>query len=312
VVANGLPAPSYQWDFNGTNLADQTNAQLIIAITQTNQAGTYSVTVSNLAGSTNVSFVLTVTPKPNLTITEVMSSENKGTEDSTLSTQDWWELSNLGNFPVNLQGFRFDDNHDLFTDAQTITNAVIIASGESIVLVEDMTSDDFRAWWGAQNLPANLQIVTYPSIGFSSDGDSIYLWNAAATSTADLVTSITFPLATRGVSFSFDPASKNFGGLSVLGQNGAFIAATNGDIGSPGTITSLPRVTQLGLNSNGEFNLSFVTQPAIHYSIEYKNYLTDPAWLTLTNFTAISDSFEFTDQTANTNTSRFYKIIITP
>jgi len=77
VAASGNPAPVYQWQFNHANLASQTNAQLALSNLQTNQTGTYSVSVTNLAGSTNASFVLTVTPKPNLVITEVMSSEAK-------------------------------------------------------------------------------------------------------------------------------------------------------------------------------------------------------------------------------------------
>ena len=213
---------------------------------------------------------------------------------------------------MNLQGYRFDDDHDSFTDAQTITNAVTIAPGESIVLVEDMTPADFRTWWGSQNLPANLQIITYPSIGFSSGGDAIYLWNAAATSITDTVASVTFSTATRGVSFGYDPASNTFGGLSVAGQNGAFVAVLNGDIGSPGTIINLPRFTQLNFVNGSGFNLNFVTQPNLGYNVEYKNNLADPAWLTLTNFTATSSLATVADPFAGTNSTRFYRIVVSP
>jgi hypothetical protein len=312
VQTSGNPVPSYQWQFNSTNLVGQTNSQLTLSLIQTNQTGTYSVIVTNLAGGTNTSFVLTVTSKPNLVITEVMSSEAKGAKGSTLSTEDWWELSNLGNFPVNLQGWRFDDDHDSFADAQTITNAATIASGESIILVEDMIPDDFRTWWGPQNLSANLQIITYPSIGFSSDGDAVFLWNAAANSVTDTVASVTFSTATKGVSFGYDPASNIFGGLSATGQDGAFVAAVNGDIGSPGTILNLPRFTQLGFNGGSGFNLSFVTQSNLNYSVEYKNNLTDPVWMTLTNFTAVSNLFVVADPAASTNSARFYRVLVIP
>jgi hypothetical protein len=312
VQASGSPAPAYQWQFNGTNLVGQTNSQLTLSSLQTNQMGTYSVNVTNLVGSTNASLVLTVTPKPNLLITEVMSSEAKGAKGSTLATGDWWELSNLGNFPVNLQGYRFDDDHDSFTDAQTITNNVTLIPGESIILVEDMTPGDFRTWWGAQNLPAHLQIITYSSIGFGADGDAVYLWNAAANSVTDTVASVTFSAATKGVSFGFDPAANIFGGLSVAGQNGAFVAAVNGDIGSPGTILSLPRFTEISFNGDHGFKLGFVTQTNLNYGVEYKNNLTDANWTTLTNFTASANSFIVTDPTADTNSARFYRIVVTP
>jgi hypothetical protein len=312
IAASGSPAPSYQWQFDSTNLVGQTNSQLTLSSIQTNQAGTYLVIVTNLAGVTNASFVLTITPKPNLVITEVMSSETKSAKGSTLATADWWELSNLGSFPVNLQGYRFDDGHDSFADADTITNPVTIAPGESIVLVEGMTPDDFRTWWGPQNLPARLQIITYPSIGFSSDGDAINLWNAAAGSTNDTVASVIFSTATKGVSFGYDPVANAFGGLSVAGQSGAFAAAVNGDIGSPGTIINPPQFTGISFNNGSGFKLSFVTQPNLNYRLEYKNNLAAANWTTLTNFTAASNSFIVTDPAADTNSARFYRIIVTP
>src|SRR5262249_22623320 len=149
VTATGSPTPWYQWMLDGKELDGQTNAQLTLMLTDTNQTGTYSVGVTNVAGSTNASFFLTVTPKPDLAITEAMSSEAKS--QTSLATSDWWELSNLGNFAVNLQGYRFDDDHDSFSDAFTITSAVTIQPGESIILVEDMTAANFRAWWGTTN-----------------------------------------------------------------------------------------------------------------------------------------------------------------
>jgi hypothetical protein len=309
VQASGSPAPAYQWQFNGTNLVGQTNSQLTLSSLQTNQTGIYSVGVTNLAGNTNASLVLTVTPKPHLLITEVMSSEAKG---STLATGDWWELSNLGNFPVALQGYRFDDDHDSFTDAQTITNNVTLLPGESIILVEDMTPGDFRIWWGAKNLSTNLQIITYSNIGFGAGGDAVYLWNAAANSVTDTVASVTFSAATKGVSFGYDPAANIFGGLSVVGQNGAFAAAVNGDIGSPGTILNRPRFTEVSFNRDSGFQLGFVTQTNLNYGVEYKNNLTDTNWTTLTNFTASTNLFIVTDPAADTNSARFYRIIVTP
>jgi hypothetical protein len=50
VAAAGTPAPTYQWLFNGTALAGQTSTALQLTKVATNQAGAYSVLVSNLAG----------------------------------------------------------------------------------------------------------------------------------------------------------------------------------------------------------------------------------------------------------------------
>lgn len=312
VVASAAPTPGYQWMFNGAPLSNQTNAQLTLSLTQAGQAGTYAVVVSNVLGTASASFALNLTPKPNLAITEVLSSESKGTNNSTLDHMDWWELSNLGTFPVNLHGFRFDDSHDSLADADIITNTAVIQPGESVVLVEDMTPAQFRLWWGAARLPANLQILSYPSIGFSSSADAIYVWNAAASASTDLVASVTFPAATRGVTFGYNPDTHAFGALSVAGQNGAFAAAVNGDVGSPGTLINLPSFTRYQFSAGTGFGLSFVTQPNRHYQVQYKDDLNSPSWTLLTELTANTTSATATDPNAGTNACRYYRVVITP
>ena len=50
-AASGLPAPSFQWRFNGTNISGMTNSTFtIVQVTLTN-AGTYSVVATNVAGA---------------------------------------------------------------------------------------------------------------------------------------------------------------------------------------------------------------------------------------------------------------------
>jgi hypothetical protein len=311
VEADGSPAPWYQWAYEGKDLADQTNAQLMLTDIETNQTGTYSVNVTNLAGGTSASFFLNVTLKPNLVITEVMASEAKAKNPDVVAS-DWWELSNFGNFPVNLRGYRFDDDHDSFADAFTISDAVTINPGESIVLAEDMTPEMFRAWWGDANLSTNLQVIMYPSIGFSADGDAIHLWNAAATSITDTVANVTYPAATKGVSFGYDLTSGAFGTLSVAGQSGAFAADEDGDIGSPGKVVGPPEFVRGVYHPDLSFNMRLATLPNLNYIIEYKNSLMEANWTVLTNFTASSNSFFLKDFTVGTNAARFYRIGVTP
>ena len=62
VAANGSGSLSYQWSFNGTNLARATNTSLTLTNVQFNQAGNYAVLVTNAFGSTlSSNAVLTVT-----------------------------------------------------------------------------------------------------------------------------------------------------------------------------------------------------------------------------------------------------------
>jgi endonuclease/exonuclease/phosphatase family metal-dependent hydrolase len=63
VSSTGNPAPTYQWQFNGTNLPGATSPTLALNNLTTNQVGNYSVIVTNSVVVTNSIFVsLIVTP----------------------------------------------------------------------------------------------------------------------------------------------------------------------------------------------------------------------------------------------------------
>ena len=49
--ASGVPAPAYQWKFNSANIAGATNSNYTIASVQYTNAGSYSVTATNVAGA---------------------------------------------------------------------------------------------------------------------------------------------------------------------------------------------------------------------------------------------------------------------
>ena len=64
VSATGIPEPGYQWLKAGTNLVGATSASLTIPSADAGDAGTYSVIVSNSAGSVTNSAMLTVVLTP--------------------------------------------------------------------------------------------------------------------------------------------------------------------------------------------------------------------------------------------------------
>ena len=62
-AATGLPSPVYQWDFNGTNISGANSSNHPIASVSQGNVGTYSVIVSNSAGSvTSSNAVLALVP----------------------------------------------------------------------------------------------------------------------------------------------------------------------------------------------------------------------------------------------------------
>lgn len=253
-TASGVPEPAYQWSFNGKPIAGATTAILTLNSVTTVQSGQYSVTASNASGTISHSVPLTVLGRPEIRITEVSSART--TLDPAFidrvgfAPEDWWEITSFSPVPISLSGWRFDDNSASLGSALLIADTnLVILPGESIVFVERLTPDQFRTWWGTNNLPTGLKIVTYTGsgIGLSSGGDGLRLWNATATANADTIDGVDFPAGDPGISFNFNPDTKEFGKPSVLDLNGVFQAPATlegvKEWGSPGRIKAGPIVT---------------------------------------------------------------------
>ena len=253
-TASGVPEPTYQWSVNGIPLSGATTASLTVNPVTPVQAGQYSVTASNASGTISHSVSLTVLSRPDIRITEVSSART--TLDPAFidrvgfAPEDWWEITSFSPVPFSLSGWRFDDNSASLGSALTIADTnLVILPGESIVFVERLTPDQFRTWWGTNNLPTGLKIVTYTGsgIGLSSGGDGLRLWNATATANADTIDAVDFPAGDPGISFNFNPDTREFGKLSVLDINGVFQAPATlegvKEWGSPGRIRAGTIVT---------------------------------------------------------------------
>ncbi len=311
-AATGVPQPTYQWQKEGTDLDTGTSSQWTLTGVTEQDTGLYAIIAKNAVGAVTNKFQVTVTPKPQLVITEVMSSSSTNVSGH----QDWWELTNLGTSPANLKGLRFDDNSETLSSAFAFTNNVTLASGESVVFVEQMTPEEFRDWWGSEHLLPGLKILTYRGNGLSSVGDAVNVWNAAASEDSDKLASAVFSTATAGVTFGYNPETGTFGELSIDGTNGAFTAASGGDVGSPGYIRNsqrvfLPRIREITI-SGTNIRLRWSSQVGTRYQIQFKAQLGDATWTTEKEVAAAGDVTS-SEQPLNTAAGqRFYRVVASP
>jgi hypothetical protein len=285
-VAGGFPAPTYEWRFNGQLLAGQTGSTLTLSNVTTAQAGEYQIKISNQFGSQFLPVLLTVRSKPNLRITEAMP-DPLGSE--FFETADWWELTSFESQPVNLTGWRFNDSGGGLTDPFTISNSLVIAPGESIVFVENISATQFSLWWWASVDPP-ARIVTYSGVGFSlgASGDGLRLWDATATDVNDTIARVDFGEATEGISFGYNPATQQFGELSAIGVNGGFKAFSTADIGSPGRIRTPPPSPLVRAKVAGEnLRIEFDAVAGCQYTLEMRTDIS-------AGWSATSDSFQAT------------------
>ena len=282
-VASGSPKPTYAWSFNGVPLPTETEPSLLRTNVSKGDEGIYSVVAKNDVGSVTNSAQLSIRAKPDLRITEVQSTGALNPDFT--GYQDWFELTSFEPNPVILTGWKFDDNSARLTASFTFTNTLVIAPNESIVFVEVLSPDQFRSWWGTNNVGTQVQIVTYSGSGFglSSGGDGVRIWQSEATADTDILASADFGPGDPGVSFNFDPDSKSFGTKSVLGVNGVFQSAASLDIGSPGRIRegSVPIIRPPMLRATlSQAGLSLVVTgtAGTRARVQSKDTITTPTW----------------------------------
>jgi hypothetical protein len=246
-------------------------------------SGYYEITASNRFGMAVSAANLTVRMRFDLRITEVMPGPALS---PGLPTADWWELTSFESQPVDMSGWRFNDRVGGLLDPYTFMSGPIINPGESVVFVEALTAEDFRAWWGENNLPSDLQIITYTGGGlsFRITGDTLFLWDNASTDLADTVAQVDFGAADLGVTFNYDPVSEHFGVKTELGVNGAVRAAAAPDIGSPGRIaapdtgTNQPFVSLLVRLSPDAIQIEFDAVAGYQFSLEESDDLGGGNW----------------------------------
>lgn len=296
--ASGVPQPTFEWSFKGGVIAGQTGSTLTLSNLTTAAAGEYVVKASNASGSQSSAATLTVRAKPDLRITEVRSTDTLDPDFSRRNgfvPQDWFEVTSFESESVSMTGWRVDDNSSSLSAAFVLTNDVAIAPGESVIFVERLTAEQFRAWWGTNELPSGLQIFTYSGSGFglSSGGDGVRLWDATTANNADTVSSVDFPAGTPGVTFNYDVTAATFGGLSVEGVAGVYQAPgsidrdlnlTVKDIGSPGRIREgavvvPPSAPVLSIVvEGGQVLIRFTGQAGYSYRLERRPTLVVGDW----------------------------------
>jgi hypothetical protein len=304
-----FPRAAFQWYANGELLSEATNRDLEISGVTTEISGTiYSVVSSNALGWIISSTQLFVHPLPTnqLEITEVMCAPAINPQFA------WWELTNRGTNAVELHGFRHSDGN-LWQEARIVTQEITLCSGESLIMVDSMTREQFFQWWGAANLPPNLQVITYGGYGLDSWSDQLTVWSAAGTSLSSisyaspakrLVESPVCPAycdpeleghSLYGHSLFFDARDKCAfdGRASQQDLNGGFRSALSDDVGSPGFVRNPIFLSIERQGSQVQLHCRVIQGNT--YELQGKHNLGDMNWERINTYTAQSSFLMIVD-----------------
>ena len=159
---------------------------------------------------------------------------------------DWFELTNKGSTAVSIAGWKMDDNSNSFASAVALRGLTSIAAGQTVVFIEGTASGStdatinasFRAAWGAAATSIAIGNYGGSGVGLSAVTDEVNIFTGAGTQIAHVV----FGASTTGLSFDNSTGLNNvtLTQVSVVGVNGAYTSALGGEIGSPGSIASVP------------------------------------------------------------------------
>lgn len=179
VTAIGSPPLTYVWSFNGTNIEGATNAFLVLANAQPNQAGDYSVQVTNAFGIvTSSNAALTVEPPIPPVI--VSQPQNQTVSVGSLAifsvvvtgsppTYQWTFDGNAISGATNSSLMLFDvqsSNAGLYAVAVTNAGGWAVSSNASLTVLPLGTAcvanpDGLVGWWAAEGDTYNVVDGTF-------------------------------------------------------------------------------------------------------------------------------------------------------
>ena len=215
----------------------------------------YHVTVNvddTTVGATpdaSTSYTLAITPAASGAINLAITEAAPWSSGNSPLAADWFEVTNFGTSSVSLVGWTMDDNSNSFAVSVPLNGVTSINPGQSVIFIETAAASDLAAkaaafvnvWFGG-TAPAGLQIGSYSGsgVGLSTGGDAVNLFDIGGT----LRAAISFGASPSGTPLpTFDNSTglnnAVISNLSVVGQNGAFVApGDSNEIGSPGTVGS--------------------------------------------------------------------------
>jgi hypothetical protein len=290
VVASGATTVTYQWKTNGVNLVDgpgisgATTSTLTLSNVQKPEAGTYSVDVSDAAGTLTASATLTVkTPAEAANALENPSFETGSY--SPWSTFNGGALKANGDFWDGITVSNFDG-----TFGSTVDNGGEYDGAYQDVAAAPGQVFTANAWFfEPSSFPLTEGNQVWLEVQFRNGGTPLALYKSTVLGTNDPAR----PLdtwynvqATNGFAGDFFTPIPNAYYLvappnttTIRYQVTMHVAGGAGGVAydAMSLLRKLP-VTLTSSRSGNSLNLSWVSQGGTSYQVVYKDNLTDPSW----------------------------------
>jgi uncharacterized repeat protein (TIGR03803 family) len=308
VSATGSASFYYQWQFNGDSLVGGTNAVYTISSVETNNAGYYSVVVSNSAGaltSSNATLTAVVSPASQ---TDYASSSATFTvtavSPDTLNYQ-WQENGTNLIDGGNISGATNDTlTIASVSDSDAATYTVVVSDGSDDVTTTNatLTVNDMLLF-AAQPLSQTAgagSMVTFTTTVYGA-APFLFQW---------YFNSNPIGSPTAGTNYSSytltDVGTNQAGDYSVQVFNGAGSLTSSNAV-----LTVVPQPELLLKVSAGYPLLSLYGTPGDTYQVQYSTNLAQTNWINLSLIDLSTNLFQFLDPGGFGQPARFYRAFFT-
>lgn len=268
VTATGDPTLTYQWRFGGTNLAGATSSVLLLTGVQTNQAGNYSVVVSNAFGFVTSSNALLTVRVPPFIITQPTPTNQTvvAGSNATISVV-------AGGDPTLLYQWRLNGATVPGATAATLTLTAVQTNqlGSYTVVVSNpygaVTSAsatlDVKAPPFVATQPQSLTVLAGSPAGFSvtagGNGPFTYQWRFGGTNI----------IGATAANFGLAAAQTNDAGNYSVVISSLYGSVTSSNalltVNVPPTILTHPQPVAATLGSNATFTVVATGDPTLLY-----------------------------------------------
>jgi hypothetical protein len=346
VSASGTLPLSYQWRFNGSDIPGATDGAYTRTNIQTNDAGAYSVAITNSAGSTSsapatltVNFSLLVTPSAG-------GSVSKNPDQSSYVPNSSVILTAIPDAGFAFVGWSGDVTASInpltvLMDTNKSITASFISTATDIILDNTNPAVTFYGAWQtgtssvdkfgpdyrfASTVAGGLSNAVYCPAIYAPGYYDVLIWYPQGSNRAtNAPWSVVY--FGGGTNVAVDQTISG-GGWRLIAPARPFQQGTNGyvtlsnDTGYSGKVVladavrftlvgpfpSPPLINSITQLSDGRIQLEITGSPA-HYAIEATTDFSD--WIELTNFTTATSNFEYTDP-QTIAASRYYRIRLIP
>jgi hypothetical protein len=302
-MAVGLQPLNYQWQLDGTNLAGATAAVLSLAGVQLANAGTYSVTVSNAAGTVVSSNALLSVLSP-----PVISGQPSG-QTVIAGAPVLFSVAAAGSPPL---GYQWQFNSAAIVGATQSSYSLASADPTNAGTYSVVVSN---AYGVAVSSNAVLTVLCPPAITTQPANRTALVGDKPSfTVTATGTTPLAYQWAFDGTNLAgastdtllltnVQPAQA--GGYAVVITNVAGSITS-----SVASLTVLQSGSIISLSlAEPTISLTFLSVAGSNYLLEYKSSLTDPAWTPLPPAVAGTGGVIVLPDTNPPVASRFYRVL---